>query len=575
MTTSSAPPWSESTTSGSEMASWGRNAVNGTVASGPNTPRIYMIDSGVGFHTDLTNVTRKGRADIASWLQPGDAGYSTSGISLVGCNPHATHVAGILGAPANGFGVAGVIAGAPVVSINVSDRHGLNGTTTVCSESSGRDGTASLTLAAMDWIKNDIQQDLRGLPGIVNISMNGDMYSDAGGDFEAFDNWFMRPKLRALATREGSYQGAFIAQSAGNAAQDSCGVPAFPPIHPVSYGPISPNDGIMVVGAVDDTGQRALGWPGANGPYANSDGGSNFGACIDIWAPGVNILSTWASESQTQPVPQQEQGTTYSGRVRLSGTSMAAPHVAGVAAAILQAHPMFTPAQIEGAIRYWQRPISGSNNGAGQLVNVVSRPGARLANVSTRGNVFTGNDIMIGGFVVQGASAKNIIVRARGPSLSGIANTLSNPVLIIWGDPNVFPGPPAGLVAANDDWATHPSSASVQGAGFAPSDSREAAIYVPNLPPGGYTAHVYGAGGATGVGIFEVWEMDAPATPFANMSTRANVGTGDNVLIAGFIISGDGPMTILVRGEGPSLNVPNAPQIRRWSCIQEPEHSLV
>ena len=144
----------------------------------------------------------------------------------------------------------------------------------------------------------------------------------------------------------------------------------------------------------------------------------------------------------------------------------------------------------------------GGAKGVGIIeVFEVDKPEVPLANISTRGQVLTGNDVMIGGFVIQGDSPQTVVVRARGPSLVpfGITNALMDPVL------QLFNG--ATPIATNDDWQfqTVPGDvAAIQASGFAPADAREAVIRI-TLPPGAYTAIVSGKNGSTGVGIIEAF----------------------------------------------------------------------
>jgi uncharacterized delta-60 repeat protein len=170
----------------------------------------------------------------------------------------------------------------------------------------------------------------------------------------------------------------------------------------------------------------------------------------------------------------------------------------------------------------------------------------RLGNISTRGQVLTGNDVMIGGFVIGGSANKTVVVRARGPSLVpfGITNALANPTL------QLFLGQNA--IATNDDFGTAPNLAALQASGFAPDNPLESAILA-NLAPGAYTAIVSGVGGGTGVGIIEVFEVDQFTTPLVNISTRGKVLTGNDVMIGGFVIQGSGPQAVVVRARGPSL----------------------
>ncbi|MBK7661803.1 MAG: hypothetical protein IPJ28_23000 [Betaproteobacteria bacterium] len=181
----------------------------------------------------------------------------------------------------------------------------------------------------------------------------------------------------------------------------------------------------------------------------------------------------------------------------------------------------------------------------------------RLANISTRMQVLSGNDVLIGGFIIGGAVPKTVVVRARGPSLIpfGIPNALVNPRM------DLFSG--QDIIATNDNWQTQtiPADvAAIQASGFAPTNDLESAIRT-TLAPGAYTAVVTGVGNGSGVGIVEVFEVDLPEIPLINISTRGQVLTANDVMIGGFIIQGDAPQTVIIRARGPSLvpfGIPNA-----------------
>jgi hypothetical protein len=172
----------------------------------------------------------------------------------------------------------------------------------------------------------------------------------------------------------------------------------------------------------------------------------------------------------------------------------------------------------------------------------------RLLNISTRMQVLTGNDVMIGGFVIGGSANKTVAIVATGPSLQafGIQNPLANPTLTLVRSSDQV------VIATNDDWQAAGNSAQLVTAGFAPSNTLESAILI-TLPPGAYTAIVEGVGGGTGVGIVAVYEVDGPTIPLTNISTRGRVQTGNDVMIGGFVITGSGPQTVAIVGTGPSL----------------------
>ena len=172
----------------------------------------------------------------------------------------------------------------------------------------------------------------------------------------------------------------------------------------------------------------------------------------------------------------------------------------------------------------------------------------RLGNISTRGMVLTGNDVMIGGFIIGGSTSKTVAIVATGPSLAafGVTNALQNPSITLVRSSD------QSVVATNDDWQNDPSAWQLQASGFAPSDPRESGLYV-TLPAGAYTVIVSGVGNTTGVAVVGVFEVDHPEIPLVNISTRGKVLTGNNVMIGGFIIDGSSPKTVAVTATGPSL----------------------
>ncbi len=174
----------------------------------------------------------------------------------------------------------------------------------------------------------------------------------------------------------------------------------------------------------------------------------------------------------------------------------------------------------------------------------------RLLNIATRGKVETVDNVMIAGFIIQGSSPKKVLIRARGPSLAAapfnVPGTLSDPFLTLYSG--------ATPIDSNDDFALHANAAQIP-ADWIPANAKEAAI-VTTLNPGAYTAIVNGVGATSGVAIVEVFEIDQPGTPLINIATRGPVYTGDNVMIAGLIIQGDAPKTVLITARGPSMAGP-------------------
>lgn len=171
-----------------------------------------------------------------------------------------------------------------------------------------------------------------------------------------------------------------------------------------------------------------------------------------------------------------------------------------------------------------------------------------LANISSRAFVQTGDNVLIGGFIITGAQLKKVLLRAIGPSLN-IAGKLLNPSLELYSG--------SQLLLANDDWGTAANKQEIINSGLAPTDSAESAI-LSSLGPGAYTCIMRGGSGGTGIGVVEAYDLDrAVGSRLGNISTRAAVQTGDNILIGGFIVLGPDSIPIIVRAIGPSLPLPN------------------
>jgi hypothetical protein len=169
-------------------------------------------------------------------------------------------------------------------------------------------------------------------------------------------------------------------------------------------------------------------------------------------------------------------------------------------------------------------------------------PTKNLLNISTRGRVETGENAMIGGFIVQGPDPKKLLIRGIGPSLP-LTGAMSNPVLDLYDSSGE-------LLASDDDWIS--DRLNIIGSQLAPSSERESAVLV-TLQPGAYTAIVRDLDNQPGLALVEVYDLDPKDSLLANISTRGKVQTADNVMIGGFIIGGVDPTKVLVRAIGPSL----------------------
>ena len=184
----------------------------------------------------------------------------------------------------------------------------------------------------------------------------------------------------------------------------------------------------------------------------------------------------------------------------------------------------------------------------------TSADDGRFTNISTRALVETGEEVMIGGFIVEGGP-RRVIIHARGPELvaAGVANALADPVLTVI---NTTDPQNHIQLMTNDNWEDSQGQwiSDIWGDSLplAPGSLSSAAVLT--LSPGNYTAKVEGKDGSAGVALVEVIGIDTPDAggKFVNISTRALVRTGVEVMIGGFIIA-DGAQEVLIQARGPEL----------------------
>jgi phospholipase/lecithinase/hemolysin len=187
-------------------------------------------------------------------------------------------------------------------------------------------------------------------------------------------------------------------------------------------------------------------------------------------------------------------------------------------------------------------------NAAFDLLSGTAQLPAQALNLSARLNVGTDEDVLIGGLIIDGTGAKQVIVRGIGPSLAvngtPVANTLADPVLELYQN--------GVLITSNDNWKDSQED-EIAATGLQPPNDLESAIVI-SLDPGEYTVILRGQNSGTGIGLVEAYDLDSAAiSTLANTSTRGLVQTDDNVLIGGFIIGNGGSDTVVVRAIGPSL----------------------
>lgn len=200
----------------------------------------------------------------------------------------------------------------------------------------------------------------------------------------------------------------------------------------------------------------------------------------------------------------------------------------------------------------WAPVSSGGGNGNGG--GGSSGSSSQLANLSTRAWIGSADAQLISGVVIQGSSPKKVLVRAIGPTLGtfGVSGVLADPQVRIVDAAQAE-------VGANNDWGTHPDQAGLTAAtasvgAFDLDAGSKDAVLLTTLQPGGYSIQVSGANGGTGIALVEIYDVDAPGgCKLVNISSRGFVGTGSQVAIPGFVVSGSSPRKLLIRGIGPTL----------------------
>ena len=227
------------------------------------------------------------------------------------------------------------------------------------------------------------------------------------------------------------------------------------------------------------------------------------------------------------------------------------------------AYASTAPPTLDGAVQNSDAAVVTASNDGVHTLTIGSKtfsttpPPAVARNIATRLPVGTAQNVLIGGFIIQGSGPKQVVIRAVGPSLSAFfAGALQDPRLELH-------DVRGNLIASNDNWRTtqiggvigSEQAIALEGSGLAPTDNAESAI-IATLDPGNYTAIVSGANNATGIAVVEVYDLDpVNSSTLANIATRGFVQSGDNVMIGGFIyLGGAGATQVVVRGIGPSLS---------------------
>lgn len=285
-------------------------------------------------------------------------------------------------------------------------------------------------------------------------------------------------------------------------------------------------------GAVSTVAGSQTGSGSADGPVASATFNRPSGLAVD----GVgNIYVTEEAGKTIRKISPAGTVTT------LGGAALAAGHANGTGPTARFRSPWGIAVGSDGRLY-----IADAHNHTIR-VGQPAPASPQMANISTRVLVEGGDNVLIGGFVIVGTVEKTVLLRGVGPSL---------PVATKLGDPSLELYDSAGqLIAFNNDWNDAPNREEIRATQIPPANPLEPAILA-RLNPGAYTAVVRGASGGTGAALVEAYAIDGLLDgQLANISTRGVVRHGDDVMIAGFIATGAGARTILVRALGPSIPV--------------------
>ncbi len=268
---------------------------------------------------------------------------------------------------------------------------------------------------------------------------------------------------------------------------------------------------------------------------------------------GGTVAVTWTSvEGATYKVETSPDAATWSALANASAITSSGGNITSFSTPTVATNYRVTLTALATYDTRGAGGLSGVGNSATASPAVGSSGTARLINIATRAQIGGTAGTPIAGFVLSGAGGtKRMLIRAVGPALTGfgVTGALADPSLTL------VSGATNATVATNDNWlGTDGATFTATGAFAFTANSRDAAV-VSTLAPGAYTTPV-GAGGGSGVTLLEVYDADTAATSpvkLINASTRAFVGTGESVLIPGFVVSGTGAVKLLVRAAGPAL----------------------
>jgi thermitase len=447
---------------------------------------------------------------------------------------HGSNVASIIGAQGNnGLYMAGVAWDVSLMHLKVFP-------------SSGGGADTDDIIAAMDWARNHGAK-------VMNLSLGNphctQIFCDPEtGDCDCIGQWTLDRTLEG-AMRNARDNDVVAVCAAGNDGNSNDSIP---------FAPSGlPEDNVISVAASDQSDARAI---------FTAGGSSNVGfKTVDLAAPGKGIYGLTQNDNGIYSI--------------FDGTSQAAPHVTGAIALLKSEYGWENYHGLRDRVLMATDALSWGTSlrtGGRLNVNKALLPRTIIRNISTRARVESGNNIMIGGFIVSdttgGTGRLKVAIRGLGPSLQGLTVAkLANPKITL-------KNASGQTIYSNDNWGTLPTSQKndLAANGLTPTNSLEAAMVCAGssgatgcdaLAPGLYSVFLESSTGSSfGVGLFELYEIEGgldQQTRLVNISTRCKVGTGDEVAIAGAIVGdpaqgGDTTIprrSILMFGKGPSLGI--------------------
>ena len=264
---------------------------------------------------------------------------------------------------------------------------------------------------------------------------------------------------------------------------------------------------------------------------------------------GAAVAITWTSvEGATYRIETSPDGATWTALAGAAAITSAGSDTTSFSTATVAANYRVTLTALATYDTRGAGGISGVGNDATASVAVGSSGTARLVSVATRARIGGAAGTPIAGFLLTGAGSKPLLTRAVGPGLTpfSVTGVLADPRLSLVRD--------GVTLGSNDNWlAADTTTMAASGAFALTAGSRDAAL-ISTLGAGLYSTPITATDGGSGVVLLETYDAATDRTPtLAAASTRAFAGTGDDVLIPAFNISGTGALRVLIRGIGPTL----------------------